>query len=94
MRDNAPLNGEVTRPLTDHAIERLRSLVAGPAPVLNFNPGVVNRLLRGDGADPYVPYVEIVRLPSPYASHRGADTNFLRITDAGRVFLRSVADEQ
>lgn len=77
-----PLNGEKTHPLTAHALEVLRRLRDnGPMPRQETNPGVANRLLRESLA-------ETVDLPSPYKSHKGADCEHLRITDAGRERLK------
>lgn len=47
-----PLNGELTHPLSEHAIaalERLRH--EGSVDCRAFNPGVVNRLLREPGVE-------------------------------------------
>lgn len=73
-----PLNGEITHPLSAHAHGALRTLLHGPRPCSEINPGVVNRLQRGALA-------EVVELPSPYATGRGRMINHLRITDDGRL---------
>jgi hypothetical protein len=75
-----PLNGTRTHPLSDFALAELRTLTDGPRPRVVFNPGVVNRLERED-------LVEVVRLASPFSSHRGKLIDHLRITDAGRQRL-------
>lgn len=75
-----PLNGSKTHPLTDHARDCLKSLDHGPRPRQEFNPGVVNRLLREDLA-------AVVSLPSPYPSHKGACTEHLVLTVAGRAVM-------
>ena len=71
-----PLNGEKTHPLTSHAIAALVELSHGPKPRYELNPGVANRLLRGD-------LVETVLLPSPYKTHHGKRIEHLRLTKAG-----------
>lgn len=71
-----PLNGEKTHPLTPAAIAALVDLSRGPKPRQELNPGVANRLLRGE-------LVESCLLVSPYKTHRGARIEFLRITKAG-----------
>lgn len=76
-----PLNGEKTHPLSAHALEELRTLLNGPRPQQEFNPGVVNRLAREA-------LVEEVQLPSPYATHKGRKITFLQITPAGRVAVQ------
>ena len=75
-----PLHGTKTHPLSEHALGVLRDLAQAPKPTQGINPGVVNRLQRGDLA-------EVVNLPSPFASHRSGDCPHLRITDAGRKAL-------
>ena len=73
----APLNGVKTHPLSEHALASLDDLQAGPRPAAQFNPGVVNRLMRED-------LVEVVDLPSPFKTHKGRAIPHLRITDSGR----------
>lgn len=72
-----PLNGEKTHPLTDHGRRALASLLSAPVVKSMFNPGIVDRLLRGGLA-------EIVMLPSPFKKDRGRKRQFLQITDEGR----------
>lgn len=71
-----PLNGERTHPLTAHAIATLVDLSHGPKPSQEFNPGVVNRLLRGE-------LVDFTFLVSPYKTHAGKKIEFLRLTKLG-----------
>lgn len=71
-----PLNGTKTHPLSEHALDELRVLARGPRPASEINPGVVNRLLRGE-------LVELVVLPSPYVKHKGRNIEHLRITTLG-----------
>lgn len=71
-----PLNGKKTHPLTTHEIAALVELSHGPQPRQTFNPGVVNRLLRGE-------LVEWTFLPSPYKTHAGKNIEFLRLTKLG-----------
>jgi hypothetical protein len=71
-----PLNGEKTHPLTAHAIAALVDLSHGPKPRQELNPGVANRLLRGD-------LVEWTFMPSPYKTHAGKKIEFLRLTKLG-----------
>lgn len=72
-----PLNGEKSHPLTPHALQALVALMDGPKPCQTFNPGVVNRLLRGE-------LVESVARPSPYKTHAGRSIEHLQLTAAGR----------
>jgi len=71
-----PLNGTKTHPLTDAAKTALKLLTRRALPAQEFNPGIVDRLTRGDLA-------EIVQMPSPYKTRSG-NIAFLRITEAGR----------
>lgn len=74
-----PLNGTKTHPLTDAARAALRMLEHGAMPSQEFNPGIVDRLTRGD-------LVEIVQRESPYKTRSG-NIAHLRITDAGRAAI-------
>lgn len=71
-----PLNGTKTHPLSDLARAELTRLQNTPLPRQEFNPGVVDRLLRGA-------LVKIADLPSPYKSHKGAPISHLLITKTG-----------
>lgn len=64
-------------PLSDHARRVLSSLCHGPCVRQDINPGVTDRLARED-------LIEMVDLPSPYASHKGRKIAHARITMAGR----------
>lgn len=75
-----PLNGEKTHDLSEHAKGVLQMLRDGPRPRREFNPGVVNRLLRND-------IVETVDLPSPYKTHKGGNCEHLRITPFGQKLI-------
>lgn len=70
-----PLSGEVTHPLSKHAISVLDDIKVAPVPTSEINPGVVNRLLR-DGR------VELVDLPSPFK--RGGKAPHLRYKGLSR----------
>jgi hypothetical protein len=59
-----PLNGTKTHPLSAVAKAAIESLRTGPRPAQEFNPGIVDRLLR-EGC------VEIIELPSPYKTRKG-----------------------
>lgn len=78
-----PLNGEKTHPLSQHAIGKLRELALGPMPSLRLNPGVINRFMCEDLA-------ELFQGPSPFPSHKGRNTQFIRITLAGLARLREI----
>lgn len=78
-----PLNGEKTHPLTAASLDALRSIVIGPKPRQEFNAGVVNRLLRGDGNG--TPFVTVVDGPSPYARNKGKPIEFLEATPEGVI---------
>lgn len=54
-----PLNGTKTHPLSEHALGVLMLIKDAPRPSSEFNPGVVNRLMREDLARER-------ELPSPY----------------------------
>lgn len=71
-----PLNGTKTHPLSEYALERLREIGQRPRPSMSLNPGVIDRLLRGE-------LVEIVQLPSPFKKHDGKNCSHLKITEAG-----------
>jgi hypothetical protein len=66
-----------SRPLTAFSRKVLASIAKEPVPRNSINPGVADRLLRGD-------LVESVLLPSPYKLHKGTPIAHLRITEAGR----------
>lgn len=66
------------RPLTTFARGVLCQIADKPVPSSAVNPGVVDRLLRGQ-------LVEEVQLPSPYITHGGKSINHLRITNTGRA---------
>lgn len=77
----SPLNGMVTRPLSNHAKIVLGGLLRnGPMPTVRINPGVVNRFHR-EGL------TETVRLPSPFKTHQGSLIDHEQITEAGRAAL-------
>lgn len=76
-----PLNGTRTHQLSALARAELMRLLRGPRPRQEFNPGIVNRLLRGE-------LVELVEMPSIYPTRKG-NIQFLRITDAGRLEVKS-----
>ncbi len=63
-REVRPLNGAVTWPMSPKAAEALAKIRKRALPSSEFNPGIVNRLLR-------TRLVEIVWLSSPYPSHKG-----------------------
>lgn len=75
-----PLNGDKTHPLSEHAWGVLAQLKRGPVPKVSINAGVSNRFLREELA-------EFVNLPSPFTSHKGRNTPFMQITDAGLARL-------
>lgn len=82
MTARLPLNGKRTHPLSAHALAALTDLAThGPQPSATINPGVINRLWRED-------LIELVDLPSPYASHRGRPLQHARITTAGKAALK------
>lgn len=78
-----PLNGTKTHPLSAHAITELRNIARSPEPTVGVNPGVINRLMREN-------LVEIVRLPSPFKTHKAKAIDHLQITDAGRERLTAL----
>jgi hypothetical protein len=75
-----PLNGSKTHPLSAHARSELARIAKTPVPSQDVNPGVVNRLRRES-------LVELVQLPSPFASHKGRKIEHLQVSDAGRALL-------
>lgn len=78
-----PLNGVKTHALSAHALAELRNIAQSPEPSLGVNPGVINRLMREE-------LVEVVRLPSPFKTHKGRPIDHLQITDAGRARLKEL----
>ncbi|USN15348.1 hypothetical protein KIKIMORA_02020 [Brevundimonas phage vB_BpoS-Kikimora] len=79
--DNAP--AKPLRPLTAHAREVLRDLDRKEQPAQAFNPGVIDRLLRGE-------LITIEPRPSPYMTHRGRNIPFAVIAEAGRAEAKKV----
>lgn len=75
-----PLNGNKTHPLTEFARQELKRISQAPVPSQTVNPGVINRLLRGN-------LIQLVQLPSPYKKHKGKNCEHLQITEAGRQEL-------
>ncbi len=73
-RNLAPKPPRVPNPLTEHSNRVLKLLKTAPIPCQEFNPGVVNRLLKE-------PNIEIVDLPSPYANGRGRTVQHLRLKE-------------
>lgn len=66
------------RPLTDHARSVLRDLERREQPAQAYNPGVIDRLMRGA-------LISIEPRPSPYMTHRGRNIPFAVITEEGRA---------
>ena len=79
-----PLNGTKTHPLSEHARHMLGVIAKAPIPTQEINPGVVNRLTRGD---PTEWLTRVVMLPSPYRIHKGRNIAHLELTDAGLAEL-------
>jgi hypothetical protein len=76
-----PQNGTQTHPLTKHALDALRTLAnSGPKPRQEFNPGICNRLERGE-------LVHVVDLVSPYKTHKGKTIPHLVIRHTGYVAI-------
>lgn len=75
------------RPLSEHAIRALRSLDPLPKPCVSYNPSVVHRLMRDN-------LVEVVRLPSPFHTHKGKLIQHMRLTDSGRAVLDPVTESE
>jgi hypothetical protein len=61
------------RKLSDHALAELADIRRKPVPSCSVNPGVARRLIA-DGL------VEIVELPSPFKTHKGARIAHLQAT--------------
>lgn len=70
--------------LSSHAKEALRTLLSGPRPAQEFNPGVVSKLHREA-------LVDLVEMPSPYPSRKGLCIQFLRISRAGMEAIEQPA---
>lgn len=66
------------KPISDHAESVLRML---PTVAQEINPGVRGVLLMHG-------YAEIVQLPSPYAKHKGRNTDHYAATEKGRRYLK------
>ncbi len=74
-----PLHGTKVHPLSEHALlvlERIANRAAQQIPRQEVNPGVADRLESEN-------LVECINARSPYASHKGGQIRFLRITAAG-----------
>jgi hypothetical protein len=80
-----PLNGTKTHRLRHASRDALIRLLDAPMPKQELNPGVVDRLTRGN---PHEWLARIVGLPSPYKWNSGATIAFLEITDAGKAALK------
>lgn len=76
------LNGGATRALTEAGRAALWAVYTAPLPLQSLNPGIRDRLTRGNP-----PLCEVVHLPSPYTTHKDAPIPHLRITAAGRAEL-------
>lgn len=68
----------MAKPISDHAFKMLGYL---PMAAQELNPGVRGVLLMHG-------YACIVRLPSPYAKHKGAPIDHYDVTDKGRRYLK------
>lgn len=68
-------NKKTLRPLSDHARGVLSEIARGSMPRQEINPGVADRLIRGE-------LVEEIYRPSPYSTVVGPVT-YLQITPAG-----------
>ena len=68
----------MAKPLSDHADTMLRSL---PLPAQQINPGVRGVLLMHG-------YACIVKLPSPYKKHKGADIDHYDVSPKGHRYLK------
>jgi hypothetical protein len=79
--DLLPLNGTATHELSPIALETLARIAKSPVPAQEVNPGIVNRLVRGD-------LVELQDRPSPYRTRKG-NVPHLVITEAGLAALRA-----
>lgn len=60
----------MTKPRSSFALDALRRISKAPVPTQEFNPGVVHKLVRENAA-------RIESLPSPYATHKGANIEHL-----------------
>lgn len=80
----AALDNAGAKPLSAAAIGALTTLLRGPAPRQDFNPGVV-RLLAGEGL------VEELELPSPYKT-KATLVRHLRLTDLGTKRARALKE--
>lgn len=69
----------MAKPLSEASERVLRSL---PLASQEINPGVRGKLIQ-------LGYAEIVRLPSPYKKHKGANIDHYDVTEKGRRFLES-----
>ena len=78
-----PLNGKETKKLTKIAIETLKRLKYRPLPCQELNPGLLNRLIRGN-------LIDIVKLPSPYKTHKGRVIDHCRLNNFGFELLENI----
>jgi len=75
-----PLNGQITHPLSAHAIEQLQTIAKHTVPCSSVNTGVGNRLMRDH-------LIDIVDLQSPFKLHKGRNCPHYRITEAGKLAI-------
>ncbi len=76
---------KVKQTLSPHAVNCLESIFHKPKPSQNYNPGVVNQLMK-------LGAVEIISLPSPFPSHKeGTKVDHLQITELGKTRARKWA---
>lgn len=76
---NLPLNGLKTHPLKPASLDILKRLLDGPIPYPALNPGVIDRLTRGNLA-------EVIEIPNPYRT-KAKVVRALAVTQTGRRFL-------
>jgi hypothetical protein len=76
MREAREMTKATSKPLSEHALAELGNIIRKPEPAVGINPGVRKKLLTEGLA-------EVVHLPSPFAVHKGGNTQFLKATPAG-----------
>ena len=73
-----PLNGSNTLPIKAESIRVMRLLANEPIPRSKINPGVVNRLWRGDNGIPFITICD----------------GLVVLTPAGDAFLQQLSAEE
>lgn len=79
----------MNRPLSEHAINCLRSIGANPQPRQNFNPGVIGKLSAEELIEPYM-----ALSPFREGGRRGIRIQWVRASVTGTALLAAMSREK